>query len=100
MEYQPKSLSKILMSIPIIQMLTLMMSHQGIMLVSTALGQRRLPICLSSHVFPLYQLKKDDWRRTATFHMFTNFGDKRCKVIVDSGNCINKYRPGCMKILD
>jgi len=38
----------------------------------------------------LFQLaRKDDWRRTATFHTFTKIGDKSCKVIVNSENCIN-----------
>ncbi|KAL0905783.1 hypothetical protein M5K25_024221 [Dendrobium thyrsiflorum] len=31
----------------------------------------------------------DDWRRTSIFHTFTKIGDKNCKVIVDSGSCIN-----------
>jgi len=33
--------------------------------------------------------KKDDWRRAATFHMFTKIGDKNYKVIVNSESCIN-----------
>jgi len=33
--------------------------------------------------------KKDDWRKSATFHTFTKIEDKSCKVIVDSENCIN-----------
>ena len=57
MEHPPKPLSQILMSIFITQMLTLMTSHQMMILVSTALGQRRLPIWLSS-VFPLHQQKR------------------------------------------
>ena len=58
------------------------------MLVSTALGQRHLPICLSSSVFSL-PAEKVNWRRTATFHTFTKIGYKSYKVIVDSESCIN-----------
>ncbi|XP_020257552.1 uncharacterized protein LOC109834065 [Asparagus officinalis] len=32
---------------------------------------------------------KDDWRRTNMFHTFTKIGVKSCKIIVDSGSCIN-----------
>jgi len=38
---------------------------------------------------PSQLAKKDDWRKSATFHMFTKFGDKNYKVIVDSGSYIN-----------
>ncbi|XP_028551249.1 uncharacterized protein LOC114579787 [Dendrobium catenatum] len=31
----------------------------------------------------------DDRRRTSIFHTFTRIGDKNCKVIIDSGSCIN-----------
>ncbi|KAI0507857.1 hypothetical protein KFK09_013985 [Dendrobium nobile] len=31
----------------------------------------------------------DDWRRTTIFHTYTKIKDKNCKVIVDSGSCIN-----------
>ncbi|PKU60253.1 hypothetical protein MA16_Dca027978 [Dendrobium catenatum] len=31
----------------------------------------------------------DDWRRTSIFYTFTKIGDKNCKVIIDSGSCIN-----------
>ena len=33
--------------------------------------------------------EKIDWRRTATFYIFTKIGDKSCKVILDSESCIN-----------
>ena len=33
--------------------------------------------------------EKVDRRRTATFHTFTKIEDKSCKVIIDSGSCIN-----------
>ncbi|XP_072987259.1 uncharacterized protein [Typha latifolia] len=31
----------------------------------------------------------DDWRSNSIFHTFTKIGGKNCKVIVDSGSCIN-----------
>ena len=31
----------------------------------------------------------DDWRRNAIFQTYTKCGDKTCKVIIDSGSCIN-----------
>jgi len=31
----------------------------------------------------------DDWRRIMTFHTWTKIGDNNCKIIVDSGSCIN-----------
>ena len=31
----------------------------------------------------------DDWRRTNIFHTFTKIRERNCKVIVDSGSCIN-----------
>ncbi|KAL0918248.1 hypothetical protein M5K25_010246 [Dendrobium thyrsiflorum] len=40
--------------------------------------------CALSHPTPT-----DDWRRTAIFHTYTKIKDKNCKVIVDSGSCIN-----------
>ena len=58
------------------------------MLVSTVLGQRCLPICLSSSMFPLHQ-QKGRLEKSATFYTFTKIGDKNCKVTVDSGSCIN-----------
>ena len=33
--------------------------------------------------------EKDNWRKSANFHTFTKIGDKSCKVIADSENCIN-----------
>jgi len=29
------------------------------------------------------------WRRTTIFHTWIKIGDKNCKIIVDSGSCIN-----------
>ena len=31
----------------------------------------------------------DDWQRSAIFQTYTKCGDKTCKVIIDSGSCIN-----------
>jgi hypothetical protein len=31
----------------------------------------------------------DEWQRTAIFHTNIKCGDKSCKVIIDSGSCIN-----------
>ncbi|XP_035551749.1 uncharacterized protein LOC118349905 [Juglans regia] len=31
----------------------------------------------------------DDWRRHAIFHTYIKINDKGCKIIVDSGSCIN-----------
>ena len=49
---------------------------------------------LSTHLFvvrcvPSQPAEKDDWRKSATYYMFTKIRDKSCKVIVDSENCIN-----------
>ena len=30
-----------------------------------------------------------DWRRTSIFHTWIKIGEKNCKIIVDSGSCIN-----------
>jgi len=38
---------------------------------------------------PSQQAKKDDWRKSATFHTFTKIRNKNYKVIVDSKSCIN-----------
>ena len=38
----------------------------------------------------LAQAKEDnDWRRNAIFHTYIKCGEKDCKVIIDSGSCIN-----------
>ena len=31
----------------------------------------------------------NDWQRSAIFQTYTKCGDKTCKVIIDSGSCIN-----------
>ena len=30
-----------------------------------------------------------DWRRITIFHTWIKIGNKKCKIIVDSGSCIN-----------
>ena len=35
------------------------------------------------------QRDTDDWRRSAIFQTYTKYGNKTCKVIIDSGSCIN-----------
>ena len=35
------------------------------------------------------QRDTNDWRRSAIFQIYTKCGDKTCKVIIDSGSCIN-----------
>jgi len=45
-----------------------------------------LPVVKSISSLPA---EKDNWRKSATFHTFTKIKNKSCKVIVDSGNCIN-----------
>ncbi|KAI0519616.1 hypothetical protein KFK09_007067 [Dendrobium nobile] len=42
--------------------------------------------CALSHPTPT-----DDWYRTSIFHTYTKIKDKNCKVIVDSGSCINVF---------
>ena len=44
--------------------------------------------------------EEDDWRKSATFHIFTKIGDKNCKVIVNSGSISMQYHLDCMNILD
>ena len=36
------------------------------------------------------QRDTDDWRRSVIFQTYTKCGDKTCKVIIDSGSCINE----------
>ena len=35
------------------------------------------------------QRDTDDWQRSTIFQTYTMYGDKTCKVIIDSGSCIN-----------
>ena len=36
----------------------------------------------------------DDWRRTTIFHTYSRMSGKVCKVIIDSGSCINAISTG------
>ncbi|XP_022859696.1 uncharacterized protein LOC111380384 [Olea europaea var. sylvestris] len=41
----------------------------------------------------------DDWRHHAIFHTYIKINNKRCKVIVDSGSCINVVSMACVSRL-
>jgi hypothetical protein len=41
----------------------------------------------------------EDWRRTAIFYTYIKCGDKRCKIIIDSGSCINAVSSGSVSHL-
>jgi len=36
----------------------------------------------------------DDWRRTSNFQTLTKIGGKNCRVIIDSGSCVNAVTSG------
>jgi len=94
-----KPLSQILMSIPITQM-SLMMSHQAMMLVSTALGQRRLPIWLSSSVFPLHQQKRSIGEELRPFTRSPRLDTRVVRWLWTVKVISMQYHPGSVKILD
>jgi hypothetical protein len=41
----------------------------------------------------------EDWRRTAIFYTYIKCGDKGCKIILDSGSCINVVSSGSVSRL-
>jgi hypothetical protein len=41
----------------------------------------------------------EDWRRTAIFYTYIKCGDKGCKIIIDSGSCINTVSLGSVSRL-
>jgi hypothetical protein len=41
----------------------------------------------------------EDWRRTAIFYTYIKCGDKECKIIIDSGSCINAVSSGSVSRL-
>lgn len=43
--------------------------------------------------------ESEDWRRTAIFHTYIGQGNKVCKVIIDSGSCINAISTNAMSKL-
>ena len=43
--------------------------------------------------------KNEDWRRTNILQTFIKLGDKVCKIIVDSGSCINAISTNAVKSL-
>ena len=40
---------------------------------------------------------QEDWRRTNILHTFFKLGDKVCKVIIDSGSCVNAISTNAIK---
>ena len=40
-----------------------------------------------------------DWCRTSILHTFVNLGDKVCKIIIDSGSCVNAISANTIKPL-
>ena len=44
-------------------------------------------------------LVSDDWRRTTIFHTYCRLSGKVCKVIIDSGSCINAISTGTVTCL-
>jgi hypothetical protein len=43
--------------------------------------------------------RTEDWRRTAIFYTYIKCGDKGCKIIMDSDNCINAVSSGSVSRL-
>jgi len=41
----------------------------------------------------------EDWRRTVIFYIYIKYGDKGCKIIIDSGSCINAVSSGSVSRL-
>ena len=41
----------------------------------------------------------EDWRRTTIFYTYIKCGDTRCKIIIDSGSCINAIFSGSISRL-
>ena len=73
-------------------------------LSSDDVGLNCIRLTMSTHLsvkcVPSQPVEKDDLGRTATFHTFTKIGDKSCKVIVDSGSCINAISSRLCENLD
>ena len=42
---------------------------------------------------------QEDWRRTNILHTFVKLGDKVCKIIIDSGSCVNAISTNTVKSL-
>ena len=38
--------------------------------------------------------ENNDWRRTSIFQTLTKIGGKNCRVIIDSGSCVNVFTSG------
>jgi len=64
--------------------------------ISTQIKTTRLGVVRCA----LTQLKgTEDWRRTAIFYTYIKCGDKGCKIIIDSGSCINVVFSGSVSRL-
>ena len=46
------------------------------------------------------QRDTDDWRKSAIFQTYTKCGDKTCKIIINSGSCINAVSSNVVFRLD
>ena len=44
-------------------------------------------------------LVQEDWRRTNILQTFLKLGDKVCKIIIDSGSCVNAISTSTVKML-
>ena len=42
---------------------------------------------------------QEDWRRTNILQTFLKLGDKVCKIIIDSGSCVNAISTSTVKML-
>ena len=42
---------------------------------------------------------QEDWRRTNVLQTFIKIGDKVCKIIIDSGSCVNAISTNAVKTL-
>ena len=43
--------------------------------------------------------EQEDWRRTNILHTFIKIGEKVCKIIIDSGSCVNAISASSVKTL-
>ena len=64
--------------------------------ISTQIKTTRLSVVRCA----LTQLKgTEDWRRTVIFYTYIKYGDKGCKIIIDSGSYINAISSGSVSCL-
>ena len=43
--------------------------------------------------------EQEDWRRTSILHTFVKIGEKVCKIVIDSGSCVNAISTSAAKSL-